>query len=445
MIRRRKALVFFVVLCLCSLLSSGEVLAYTAEKHFEKHLRPYSERIFMTGEWDGKRNTLADKGVTFASTYVFDVLGNAFGGIQRAVRYDSSMGWDVNFDLEKFVGMKGTQFHISGLWRQGQNLSKVAVGNDFTVSSIYGREQFRFYGLYLQKMFFEDRLDIRLGRMAAGDDFAHSSLYWNFVSNAPDGNPIALPLNFFFSCYPNAVWGSRAKFALTKDIQLMAGIYNGDPGVPRDSMYGLDWSLRLKEGIMGAFHLSYNPNTAPEATGMPGHYKAEFYYHGGTFRDYYSDINGASQAVTDLDSKKHIGNPAVYLHADQMIYREKGPGTDEGLTPLIVVTLQPENINKFPFFMVAGLLYKGLIPGRDDDMTMFQMSYGTYSGDLHQSEADAGDQYLQSYECVFEWSYKLYITPWWFVQPDIQYIKNPGGTNRYKDAMVFGSRLGLTF
>lgn len=397
----------------------------------------------MTGDWQDTRTELYDKGVKFDSSYVCDILGNVTGGYHQGARYDHSVGWDVNIDLEKFVGAEGTQFHISGLWRAGQNLSKATIGNDLVTSSIYGHEQFRFYALYLEKLFLDKRLSIKAGRIAAGDDFAASPLYWTFVSNAVDGCPISVPINLFFTVYPTATWGARAKINITEDIYTLSGIYDGDKGVERDSMYGLDFSLRLKAGLAFAQEIAYVPNTAEGSKGLPGHYKAGIYYNGATCRDLYADTNGSSASITGLPKKKHIGNYNIYFHADQMIFREEGT-KDEGLTVLLSSTLGPSSINKFPFFIMSGLIYKGLVPDRPDDVTAFECVYAKYSGDLKKSEEDSGNL-GQKYEMMIEFTHKIMVTKWMYLQPDTQYIINPGGRDNIKDAFVIGTRFGVIF
>jgi len=425
---------------LCALMAAASAIPYYSYAAEE----PASEgSLYMLGDWKGERSRLSDKGVTFDSTFVCDYLANVAGGMQQAGRYDHSMGWDINFDLEKFADLGGTQFHISGLWRQGQNLSKAVIGNDLVVSTIYGHEQFRFYSLYLEKTFWDKRISIKAGRIAAGDDFASSSLYGMFVSNSIDGVPISVPINLFFTVYPTATWGTRAKVILNDDFYILSGIYNGDKGVERDSMYGLDFSLRLKKGIAFAQELAYVPNTAKDSKGLPGHYKAGIYYNGAVSKDLYSDINGASYSVSGLAQKKHIGNYNIYFHADQMIYRED-EHSDQGLTPLACITLGPENLNKFPFFLASGMAYKGLIPGRDTDSTAFLISYAKYSEDLKRSEQDTNSS-AQHYEIALEFTHRVNITKWMYAQPDLQYIIQPGGTGDIDDALVIGAQFGFVF
>ncbi len=424
--------------------------SYLAEQREEKKIERLGglpagseTQQYMLGDWNSLREELANGGVVFSQTYTNNVLGNVSGGMKQGARYDHSVGWDVNFDLERFVGLLGTQFHISGLWRQGQNLSKAVIGNDIVVSTIYGHEQFRFYSLYLEKDLLDKRLNIRVGRIATGDDFASSPLYGAFVSNGVDGVPISIPINLFFPVYPTATWGARARFNLNKDFYILSGIYDGDKGVEYDKFYGLDFSLRLKEGLAFAQELAYVPADGLGSAGLPGHYKGGIYYNGAVRRDLYADINGGSYAVTGLPQRKHIGDFNVYIHADQMIYREKDT-KDQGLTPLAVVTIGPDNMNKFPFFLMGGFVYKGLVPKRDDDVTAFEVLYAKYSNDIKKSQVSVGAA-TQKYEMVFEFTHKVMITKWMYMQPDIQYIVQPGGTGNIDDALVLGFQFGLTF
>ena len=94
---------------------------------------------------------------------------------------------------------------------------------------------------------------------------------------------------------------------------------------------------------------------------------------------------------------------------------------------------------------MGGLIYKGLVPGRDNDTTAVQMSYAKYSDKLKESQQSAGSTSPQQYEIALEFTHKIMITKWMYMQPDIQYIVQPGGTGNTADAMVIGFQSGLTF
>ena len=127
-----------------------------------------------------------------------------------------------------------------------------------------------------------------------------------------------------------------------------------------------------------------------------------------------------------------------------MVFQER-PGSDQGLTLWTAFVLSPQqNIAKIPFQMNAGAVYKGLIPLRDDDYTCFGVVYGTFSDVYAQGVADSGGG-VPTYELVFEVNYKIQITKFAFVQPDVQWVINPGGTGNIPNALVLGAQMGVTF
>ena len=127
-----------------------------------------------------------------------------------------------------------------------------------------------------------------------------------------------------------------------------------------------------------------------------------------------------------------------------MIYQE-APGSDQGLTIWSAFVFSPQqNIAKLPFQVNGGLSYKGLIPTRGDDYSCFGIVYGKFSRDFARSVAESGGGY-PDYELVFEWNYKVQLTKFAFVQPDLQWVVNPGGTHSIPNALVLGAQMGVTF
>ena len=48
-------------------------------------------------------------------------------------------------------------------------------------------------------------------------------------------------------------------------------------------------------------------------------------------------------------------------------------------------------------------------------------------------------------EMVLEATYQCVLTPWCIVQPDLQYILNPGSTANLADSLVLGLRFSVVF
>ena len=114
------------------------------------------------------------------------------------------------------------------------------------------------------------------------------------------------------------------------------------------------------------------------------------------------------------------------------------------------MTWGPADLNQFPFFIDGGLIYEGLIPWRDHDVASVGFAYGKWSRKLANSDRDDRDINGSSldprrYEMILDFNYKIVITPWLYLLPDMQYIIYPGGRGDAHNAYVLGFRVGVTF
>ena len=273
--------------------------------------------------------------------------------------------------------------------------------------------------------------DIRIGRLSTGDDFLTSRLYWLFVNNGFDANPFSVQLNVPYFAYPIAVWGTRVRARPVRPLYVAVGVYDGDPSVTRNGAHGVDFSFG-DVGVLLAFEAGYEPAHHLDDGSLPGHYKVGGYYSTGRFRRF--DAPPGSNLPRDFEH----GSGGYYFLLDQMVFRENG---DQGLWPFLTLVFAPnKEISTFPFFCSAGLTYEGLLPGRDQDMSLFGVVYGAFSSDLRRSQAGS-PKGQQDFEMVLEWAYIIQVAPWLHIQPDLQYIINPGGTGNIPDAVVIGAQI----
>jgi porin len=127
-----------------------------------------------------------------------------------------------------------------------------------------------------------------------------------------------------------------------------------------------------------------------------------------------------------------------------MVYQES-PGSAQGLTLWSAFVLSPQqNIAKLPFQVNGGAVYQGLIPGRDNDQTVFGVVYGEFSDDYANATEAAGGGH-PDYELVFEWGYRIQFTKFLYVQPNVQWVINPGGAYNIPNALVLGAQCSVTF
>jgi porin len=394
-------------------------------------------REHLLGDWYGTRTWLEERGVTPTLTFVTDSLGNPSGGKEQGFTTANNLGLDLNFDLEKLANLEGASFLFSMSYRFGGSLSANYIHNVFTVQQVFGGETFRVVNVaYLQKLL-DDRVELRLGRIAAGDDFLVSPYNYVFVQNGFDGNPVGIFFNSpGMTAYPNDTWGALVKVRPTARTYIMGGVYNGDPSIRDNSNHGVDFSM---DGPLFAIgEIAYQPNSLPGDRGLLGNYKAGFWYDNSRFTDFNT---GALNR----------GNWGFYGMFDQVLVRFGKPSSHRGFGVAGSFLASPDQpISQMPYFFTCALVTRGIFPSRPRDIVGLGVVYGHFSNDLQnlQRRAQQLDPNVgvQSRETVVELTYRLaLLKSALYFQPDLQYVFRPGGTGRIPDALVLGAQVAVNF
>lgn len=389
-----------------------------------------------TGIWGSANKKLSDYGIGIASSFVTDMLGNPVGGKARGFAYAGSLGLSVNIDFTKTCGLKGFEFFASTVWRTGTNLSQRKIDNQFNVAQVYGSQTVKLNELYLRQTIADAGIQFKLGRLNAGNDFLSSAYYAHFVNNAFDGNPVSIFYNIPFTAYPNATWGAYLQYKPFKRLLTKFGCFNANAYINENKFHGVNFTFNSTNGVVWITEWCGLVNQEAGDTGLPGNYKLGVYYLTGTKQKF---LGGKQQ-----------GDPGIYLLFDQTIYRSEKGKKDTGLTPFAALLLMPKNRNLFPFFLLGGFVFRGIIPSRPDDGPALGVAYGKYSQDLADAERLAGRKGLfhtlgtrpQNFEAIVELSYWIQCTSWMSLVPDIQYVIHPKGLN-IRNAWVFGAQIGI--
>ena len=405
----------------------------------------------LLGDWWGLRTRLEADGITPTLTFESDIAGNPVGGKRRGFTEADNLGLDVHFDLDKLCGLKGGTFIFSTSQRSGANLSDIDVGNTFTIQQVYGRETWQVINVAYRQKLFDDRVELRIGRIAAGDVFDVSPYDYIFMQNAIDGNPVAIFLNApGMTAYPNATWGAELKVQTTERTYLRGGVYNGDIEHTHELHdHGLDWSMNGPVFLIA--EAVYQTNQLKGDTGLPGNYKLGIWYDGHSYQDFGSQVLGP--VLPGIVPHVTHGNYGFYGLFDQAVIRFGEPGEEilRGIGLTACVQAAPDqSISTMPFFFEAGILARGIYRSRPRDVAGFAIIYGQFSSDLRDAERLAQRLNptvgVQDQEIVLEWNYMFrFHNGAFFIEPDLQYIIRPGGTGQIPNALVVGAQVGFNF
>ncbi len=408
---------------------------------------------FMTGDWHGKRTVLANRGIELGGSYTGEIFSNVSGGRRQGTIEEGLAELFLNIDFEKLAEWKGGEFHIHSYYPHGPSLTGNFVNDLSAVSNIDAYDSPRLEELWYQQSLFEDVLSLKFGQLAVDKEFFisdYSALFINAAFGAfpPIGSNLPNP-----PIYPMAVPGARLRIQPIHAFYLQAAVFDGDANTQALNSAGTRFNLNNQSNMLSFYEAGYKLNQEEGDQGLPGTYKAGAFFHTGKFADVLRDNVGGSAIVSTVPAQVHDGNYEFYFITDQMIYQEpsKEASSNQGLGIFYRVVTAPDDRNRISFCSEGGFNYRGLLPGRDEDVFGIGIAYSQISEDIRQSQRDDRDinrtpgVILQDDETALEFTYQIVMTPWWKIQPDVQYILHPGASDRIPDAVVLGCRFNLAF
>lgn len=387
----------------------------------------------------GLPHEFCDGAITGEYIYTGESFTLAKGGFsrQKTTNYRGNMDVVLTFDLEKLSGWSGARFFLYANNIHGRVLSANDVGDfqlfsniDSTIGTNAQGELERPYytavGEYwLEQTLFDDLVRFKIGKQDSNADFAYTDVGGDFVNSG-----FAMPAMVPLPTWPSQALGVSAFFQLTDDAVFMAGVYDASPfSGPQGVRWGFDTLGHF--GAMSLYQLEWTPATGPYGE-HPRTVRLGAWHH--------SDDEAWSSF--DADPVSFSQNYGMWASIDQMIWKEEyGTDSDQGLSVFYQFSWAPDNRNVVYETYMTGLVYKGLLEGRDDDLIgagVTNVRFGQPYRDF--TLADSGDE-VGTRETVVETFYKILFSPYLSVQPDLQFIANPSGL--YKDALVAGVRFEL--
>jgi porin len=428
-------------------LSRSERSLLQPEMQIELAAGGFDKSDHAAGDWGGHRERLFNSGVEVFAFYNSIFSGNVSGGFDPGhATYVDDAYFGLKFDLRKLMGWEGAQFAISGINRDGDDLTHKYIGSIYSTQQMVGGQRLFLYQFYLQQRFFAKKLTLKGGRFGASDDFNASPLYGYSLNNGIDGDIRNVLFDTRFSAYPFATWAAAVFYEPTPEWNAKLGLFQVTPRMFEPDDHGVNWSIGNRDGftLIGQFgwapEFFKTPFNAPSdgkntaiqlMKGLPGHYWFGFTY---SSWDFYPRFNGGFEDHSY----------GFYAHADQMIYQE-APGSDQGLVMFVASGYYPQKeISIVPFQVNVGLNYKGLFPNWDDDHTVLNFIYGDISSDFARATRHRHGAPADS-EKVIEFAHRFQLTKWSYFQPDIQWVIDPGGTGDIPNAVVIGAQMGVTF
>lgn len=342
-------------------------------------------------------------GYTYRFNYTGEVFADVSGGMQRGVVYTGLL----QATLDWHVGPWTT--HGDAYMPHGDSLTQKDTGDFSVISNIDAVHQLRLHELWGQRQI--GPASVRLGLIAADTEFWGSDTAAIFVSSA-FGAPSVVSGNLPHSpIFPQGVLGGRAQFDLGKKDTLRVAVLDGDGEDPVSvNRHGL--RIDLNHGallVVEEQHL-FGTVAAPTASARLG-----AFFHTGDFTDTHGvAVHGSWGVLGVID---HTINQRLVWFGRAGIAEH-----DRSTVPWSVET----GFNLGAVFGPRNTLGIAL-------------AYVDLNGGLRTPDNPHGLRHEIIAESTLNVPFNEKIT----IQPDLQYIIDPGGTATARNAMVVGVRVNV--
>ena len=425
-------------------------------------LEAFFTQDYLLGDWGGARTKLAENGLALEFFYFGSLPTNLHGGLETGYEYQQALLLAFDLDTKKVGAWSGGRLHGAATWIDGETFAERYVG-DLNRSNIVDLANgWRLWELYYEQKLLNEKLTIKAGQMAVDSDFILPEYYGSlgsltlinqtfffptlpFTLNDIGGFPVG---SHSLPSTPFGALGALVKWQVHPKFYIQSAVYDGNADYENN---GTGFDLSSQEGALWFFEAGYRSHGKDDHTGLPTSVKVGGYYHTDDFYDVKDSLLSLVSPVA-YEPATHEGNYGLYALAEQWLTREqeKDDPAHQGLVAFLRAEVAPADRNICSFGIDGGLVYKGLIPGRDWDTLAIAASYLEMSDDLADAQRAInrvvpGTFTPVDYEAVIELSYKLQLAAWWTLQPSLQCAMHPGGSGAIDNAWVLGVVTTLRF
>ncbi len=334
------------------------------------------------------------------------------------------------------------QTYASVLNLTGRGPTERYLGDFLAASNIEGHSSTRLYSWWIEAR--SGNWSLRAGALLADDEFTGTEGGGNFFNSA-FGWPAFISANTvntgpaFFVAAP----GVRLEGTFGDTTVWRLGVYDGDAfdsvdGDPTLTRRGLHYRLGGDQGAFVMSELAFSPKESPNR------YKAGLWAHTAKFADVRDDSTGNRLAVTGGPARSHSGNLGAYGSLERTFIGKSGEAGH--LAGFVRGGFSPADRNTLSWALDTGIACTGLFPGRPGDTTALGLAHGNFSSRFA-ANARALDPGAAEpdFEQVIELTHSIVLNDRFTLQPDVQYVRHPGGSTAQRDALVLLLRLKASF
>jgi porin len=352
--------------------------------------------------------------------YTGEILRNAKGGIEIGSAYLDDAGLTVESQLDALFGGASANLFAYFLWNNSNTFSDRYTGDLQVVSNIDAVRALRVFEFWYEQPL-TDALSLRFGLYDLNSEFDAidtASLFLN--SSHGIGADFGQSGEAGPSIFPVTSLAARLDWAIGDSSTLRYALLDGVPG-DRHDIGRTTIDLGGDDGVLHAMEYDYRGDGGLRLAVGGWLYSAEF------------------EKIDPRDGRsRDDGNAGIYAFAEAPVYSSAESGRES--FAFLRYGIANDELNVLDSYLGAGVTVTGLLPSRPADEFGVALASASVGDPYGRSNATAAD----AHETTIEVTYSARINKWLRLQPDIQYVINPGADPELGNALVLGLRFEIT-
>lgn len=364
----------------------------------------------LTGDWNGVRQELKNKGLEIGIEWTPEIFDNFRGGIHQGITGASTIDLNLTLDTEKIFSWKEGKLYIDLEDHSGHNPTTELVGDLQVFDQLSFSPYFEIFEFWYQQQLLNKKIRIKIGKLDANAEFSVIENGLSFLNSSTQVSPTILA----FPTSPDPVLGANLFFTPNKSWFLSLGAFDANQQDKFGIFYGNpQTALIAQNGALLISETGFKYKT--------GNFKFGVWKHTGTFMR----LNGGTQQ----------GASGYYTIFNQILWEPTGEfekNTEDiedkkgkGIRGFVSYGQTQESVGIMNWNYSTGVTWTGLFAKHSKDILGFSANYAHIS-------TLANCKY--PYELALEFIYKLHIHKAISLVPDLQYIIHPGG--QFPNALV---------
>lgn len=382
--------------------------------------------VWFTSPAPAFENGSGAKPYQFDIVYKGEIWSVLDGGLRQDAVYIDNLDIQLGIDGKTAFDFDGASFFVYGIYNNDNTLSDQFVGDIQTISNIDTIGAVRLLEAWYDQSFLNDDLSVRFGLYNLNAEFDVIDTATLFLNSSHGIGPEFSKSNTFgLSIFPVTSLAIRARYNVNDQLSIKAAILDGVPGDPNRPRAAAVIRLSNDEGILGVFEANYKLTNGMLRVG------------------YWRNSSGFDDIVkVDMSGRplSNLTNSGFYMSAEHTIWIFLGGSK---VSAFARFGQGEDNISRVREYIGFGTTYEGNSIAEIPYKLGLAFAISENGAPFILSQANQG-LIFDKHEATIEATARFKVTDWLALQPDVQYVINPGILPHLKNALVFGLRFELS-